>query len=60
MGQMEDNKEDEKNNRNRKSIFQMKSKEEQAKERFAMSASEYLEHFKVGVYLQDAIKIILD
>lgn len=41
-------------------IFAAKSQQELADERFKMSAQEYLDTYKIGVYLQDAVKIILD
>ena len=43
-----------------KPIFSMKSKSQQAKERFSQKAQEYLDSHKMSIYLQDAIKIILD
>jgi hypothetical protein len=41
-------------------IFGLKSKNTQAKERFSQKAQEYLDSHKMSIYLQDAIKIILD
>jgi hypothetical protein len=38
----------------------LKSKNSQAKERFSQKAQEYLDSHKMSIYLQDAIKIILD
>jgi hypothetical protein len=43
-----------------KPIFSLKSKNTQAKERFTQKAQEYLDSHKMSIYLQDAIKIILD
>ena len=43
-----------------KPIFSMKSKTTQSKERFSQKAQEYLDSHKMSIYLQDAIKIILD
>ena len=43
-----------------KPIYIATSKSKRAEDRFKMTPSEYLEKYKVGVYLQDAIKIILD
>ena len=45
---------------NIKQIFSVKSKSSQAKDRFALKAQEYLDSHKMAIYLQDAIKIILD
>ena len=45
---------------NIKPIFSVKSKNSQAKERFTQRAQEYLDSHKMRIYLQDAIKIILD
>jgi|DEB0MinimDraft_12_1074336.scaffolds.fasta_scaffold175961_1 hypothetical protein len=45
---------------NIKPIFGLKSKNTQAKERFSQKAQEYLDSHKMSIYLQDAIKIILD
>jgi hypothetical protein len=45
---------------NMRQIFQMKSKTSAAKERCAQKAQDYLESHKMSIYLQDAIKIILD
>jgi len=45
---------------NIKPIFCLKSKNTQAKERFSQKAQEYLDSHKMSIYLQDAIKIILD
>lgn len=41
-------------------IFSLKSKQTQAKERFGQKAQDYMESFKMSIYLQDAIKLILD
>ena len=43
-----------------KQIFCTKSKTTMAKDRFSMKAQEYLDQYKMSIYLQDAIKIILD
>ena len=43
-----------------KGIFSLKSKNQSAKERFNQKAQDYLESHKMSIYLQDAIKIILD
>jgi len=43
-----------------KPIFCTKSKTQLAKDRFGMKAQEYMESHKMSIYLQDAIKIILD
>jgi len=43
-----------------RSIFSLKSKQMGAKDRFAQKAQDYLESYKMSIYLQDAIKIILD
>ena len=43
-----------------KPVFSMKSKNQQAKDRFSQKAQEYLDSHKMSIYLQDAIKIILD
>jgi hypothetical protein len=43
-----------------KGIFSLKSKNQAAKERFNQKAQDYLESHKMSIYLQDAIKIILD
>ncbi|CDW72541.1 UNKNOWN [Stylonychia lemnae] len=43
-----------------KGIFSLKSKSQIAKERFNQKAQDYLESHKMSIYLQDAIKIILD
>ena len=45
---------------NIKPIFSVKSKTQQAKDRFGQKAQEYLDSHKMAIYLQDAIKIILD
>ena len=45
---------------NIKPLYSLKSKNEQAKERFTVKASDYLDSHKMSIYLQDAIKIILD
>jgi hypothetical protein len=45
---------------NIKPIFSLKSKNAQAKERFSQKSQEYLDSHKMSIYLQDAIKIILD
>lgn len=45
---------------NIKPIFSVKSKTQQAKDRFGQRAQEYLDSHKMSIYLQDAIKIILD
>ena len=45
---------------NIKPIFCLKSKNTQAKERFSQKPQEYLDSHKMSIYLQDAIKIILD
>jgi hypothetical protein len=41
-------------------IFNIKSKNIKAEERFKMSAQEYLDTFKVSTILQDAFKMVLD
>ena len=43
-----------------KPIFSLKSKNTQASERFSQKSQEYLDSHKMSIYLQDAIKIILD
>ena len=43
-----------------KPVFSLKSKNQQAKDRFSQKAQEYLDSHKMSIYLQDAIKIILD
>ena len=43
-----------------KGIFSLKSKNQSAKERFSQKPQDYLESHKMSIYLQDAIKIILD
>ena len=43
-----------------KQIFSLKSKTQQSKERYTQKATDYLEFYKMQIYLQDAIKIILD
>jgi hypothetical protein len=43
-----------------RSIFSVKSKTQATKERFSQKASDYLDNQKMSIYLQDAIKIILD
>ncbi len=43
-----------------KQIFSLKSKSQMARERFSVKAQEYLDSHKMSIYLQDAIKIILD
>ena len=41
-------------------IFSLKSKQQTAKDRFGQKAQDYLESYKMSIYLQDAIKIILE
>jgi len=41
-------------------IFSLRSRQQGAKDRFTMKAQEYLDSYKMGIYLQDAIKIILE
>ena len=41
-------------------IFSLKSKQQTAKDRFNQKAQDYLESYKMSIYLQDAIKIILE
>ena len=41
-------------------LFSLKSKNMSAKDRFSQKAQDYLESHKMAIYLQDAIKIILD
>lgn len=41
-------------------VFTLKSKAMEAHDWFRMSSQEYLDSMKVSVYLQDAIKVILD
>jgi len=43
-----------------RSIFSLKSKQMAARDRFSQKAQDYLESYKMSIYLQDAIKIILD
>lgn len=43
-----------------RSIFSVKSKFTSSKERFNQKASDYLDNQRMSIYLQDAIKIILD
>jgi hypothetical protein len=43
-----------------RSIFSVKCKASSAKERFTQKAGDYLDNQKMSIYLQDAIKIILD
>ena len=47
-------------NKKKKQIFCLKSKSVLARDRFAMKAQDYMESYKMGIYLQDAIKLILD
>jgi len=44
----------------RNPIFSLKSKSTMARDRFAMKAQDYMESYKMSIYLQDAIKLILD
>ena len=44
----------------RNPIFSLKSKSAMARDRFAMKAQDYMESYKMSIYLQDAIKLILD
>ena len=41
-------------------IFSLKSKQQTSKDRFNQKAQDYLESYKMSIYLQDAIKIILE
>ena len=41
-------------------IFSLKSKQQSSKDRFNQKAQDYLESYKMSIYLQDAIKIILE
>ena len=41
-------------------IFSLKSKQQLSKDRFNQKAQDYLESYKMSIYLQDAIKIILE
>ena len=41
-------------------LFSLKSKKMSAKDRFSQKSQDYLESHKMSIYLQDAIKIILD
>ena len=41
-------------------LFSLKSKNMSAKDRFSQKPQDYLESHKMAIYLQDAIKIILD
>lgn len=43
-----------------KTIFSLKSKQQVSKDRYSQKANDYLEFYKMQIYLQDAIKIILD
>ena len=43
-----------------RSIFCVKCKTSASKDRFSQKASDYLDNQKMAIYLQDAIKIILD
>lgn len=43
-----------------KQIFSLKSKSQASKDRYAQKASDYFENYKMQIYLQDVVKIILD
>ena len=43
-----------------KQIFSLKSKVQASRDRYNLKAADYLENFKMSIYFQDAIKIILD
>jgi hypothetical protein len=43
-----------------KQIFPLKSKTQVSRDRLSQKATDYLEFYKMQIYLQDAIKIILD
>ncbi len=43
-----------------KQIFSLKSKMQGSRDRYNLKAADYLENYKMSIYFQDAIKIILD
>jgi hypothetical protein len=43
-----------------RTIFSLKSKSAASRDRYSQKANDYLETHKMQIYLQDAIKIILD